>query len=82
MKITQSMICLDCDEISVIMTHCPVCKSRSVVLLATWFPPKDAARETLGKTENLMAEIGRLKRSMIEMCADLETDDEPIGACV
>ena len=82
MKIKQAMICLDCDEISVIMTHCPICLSESVVELAKWFPPKDAAKETIGKAENLMDEINKMKRAMIEMAVDLNLDEEPLGACV
>ena len=61
------------------MTHCPICLSRSVVLLATWLPPKDAAKDLVGKAENLTAEVDRMKRRMIEMCANMDMNEEPLG---
>lgn len=79
MKIKQAMVCLDCDEVSLITTHCPLCLSRSVVRLAVWLPPKDAATDIVGKAENLGQEIARMKRRMIEMCASLDNAEEPLG---
>lgn len=79
MKIRQAMICLECDEVSTVMTHCPVCLSAKVTPLANWIPPKEAALPSHDKVVNLRSEIDRFRRKTIEMATDIGLDEEPLG---
>lgn len=81
MNIKDAMLCLDCDELSLVATHCPLCASKSVVELATWLPPKDQAHEgdILGKAENIRAAIGKLYQRMERMMEEVEGGPEPLG---
>ena len=80
MKLSESMICLDCDEISIVANHCPACLSRSVVKLSTWLPPKDAAKMMIGKRENILAGIENMRRAMRDMLYELGEDPLGVGA--
>lgn len=84
MHLRDVQLCLDCDSIELKATHCPICKSASVVDLSKWILPKDQARETVGKYWNVVRhEIDEMRRRMDTILADrvLESGAEPIGVC-
>jgi hypothetical protein len=82
--IKDAMLCLDCDQVSPVATHCPVCASESVVELRTWLPPKDEVKDgdIVGKAENIKAAMEKLYHRMEAMMAETEAGgEEPLGVC-
>lgn len=79
MQLKQAMLCLDCDEISLTATHCPICQSRIVVQLAKWIPPISQAKPNMTRREELMAEAREMITKVTAMMIDVETGEEPLG---
>ncbi len=80
MKIFEISVCLDCEEVNhAEATCCSACSSRSLFVLTRWIPPKDQAKETIGKAENIKAEIMKLYSRMEEMIAEVDDGPEPLG---
>ncbi len=83
MKIFEIAVCLDCEEVNPAeAVCCSACSSRSLFLVTRWIPPKDQAKDTIGKTENIKAEILKLRSRIEEMLADVDDGPEPVGICV
>ena len=78
MHLKQSMLCLDCDEISLIAIQCPICASRMVVELAKWIPPLND-KPNPNRREELLAEAREMITKMTAMMIDVETGEEPLG---
>lgn len=80
MKIAEAMLCLDCDEISLKATHCPICLSRSVIDLAKWIMPLDQARleaKTREGQDDILREITEMRDRI--SCMMLDLGEEPLG---
>ncbi len=79
----HAMLCLDCDEISLIATHCPICASEVVVPISKWIPSLEEAKEIMGKRENVIeaiaAEAEDMLGRMTAMIAEVDDDPEPLG---
>jgi RNA polymerase subunit RPABC4/transcription elongation factor Spt4 len=76
MKLNQLMLCLDCDEVSLIAKLCPICASKSVVELSTWIAPLsvlDTPDERKTRREALFAECRVMVKKMTDMIADAKT---------
>lgn len=56
MKLNTAMLCMDCDQISDISTHCPFCLSKIVAPLARWIPPLNSVGENRVKREKMFSE--------------------------
>jgi hypothetical protein len=69
MKINQAMVCLECSEVSLVMTHCPVCLSMKVSPLSTLQPSKNA-----------ITDLEMMRRAMREMLYELGEDPLGVGA--
>lgn len=80
MNLKDAMLCLDCDELGLKATHCPLCASRTVVDLSKWIKPRDQTAEKIGKARNvLMHEVEEMKSKIEFMMADVEMSEEPLG---
>lgn len=77
MKIRDAMLCMDCDELSLKATHCPICASGSVVELARWLPPIDLQYNARERAAAVMAELNNLRERLIRIAAP--EDPEPLG---
>ncbi len=94
MKLNQLMLCLDCDEVSLTATLCPLCASRGVVELATWIKSYDTltprSREHSQTPDNpgddiqarraaLFAECKNMAKKIETMTAEIDQGAEPLG---
>lgn len=82
MNLNQLMLCLNCDEVSLTATHCPICASKIVVKLSTWIPPisvLDTPEERRTRREALFVECRQMVTKMTEMSTEIGLDEEPIG---
>lgn len=86
MKLTDAILCLDCDEIAPESDSCPACTSRSVIRLATWIPPLGqvpSADVRAERRRELYAEVRLMTKRMIAMMREINAahgdDPEPLG---
>jgi len=81
MKLDQLMLCLDCDEVSLIADLCPACSSRTVVEVSKWIPPigiLSTPVEMKTRREALFAECRQLVAKLAAMSKKVE-QPEPLG---
>ena len=81
MKLNQLMLCLDCDEVSLTASHCPICASRTVIEIARWIPPLnilDTPEDRRTRREALFAEVRTMATKMERMMHETE-QVEPLG---
>ncbi len=58
MKIIQTRICIDCEEVFEKGARtCPACASRMTILLSKWVPPISSLTRDLEMMKNLMAKV-------------------------
>lgn len=82
MKLNQLMICLDCDEVSLKATECPICASRIVQDLDKWITPLstlDKPEDRRTRREALFAEVRTLATKMKRVEVEMEEGPEHLG---
>ena len=59
MKLIETKICLDCDEVfPETFEICPACAGRTAMPLACWFPPAETTEMHLAKRRLALLGIG------------------------
>jgi hypothetical protein len=79
MKIDQLMLCLICEEVSPVATHCPICRSQDVTELAG-HAETIVENEREQRRDDLLVEIMDMKNRVLAM--DLGAEEIPLGVCV
>jgi hypothetical protein len=84
MKLKELMLCLDCDEVSLIAPLCPCCASKTLVELSKWVPPLETggggAHDDLhARREALFAEVREMAKKLAERSRDVGLEYEPLG---
>lgn len=83
MKVKDTKICLDCDEVySAGLDVCPGCGSSSSVELRNWLPPLPT-KEELDREQRRLGLMRRADELLLEArtLITFDGDPEPLGAC-